>query len=106
MRTVALLLAVTLPAAAAEPAKGAAVYRNDIAFATLVAMSEKAVPPDAVRTLYRDAFGVELGTDPGTGADNFSLVVTGGDSLNARLVMTGKALKFVTALDAEKKKDK
>ena len=90
--------------AAAAPAAGAALYRNDIALGTLVAAVEKALPADAVRTLYKDAFGVELGTDPGAAADNFSLRVTGGDSLHARLVLTGKTLKFLTALDAEKKK--
>ena len=92
--------------AAADPAKGTAVYRNDMAFGTLAAMTDKALPPDAMKALYKDAFGVDLGTDPGAAADNFSLVVTGGDSLHARLVLTGKTLKFLTALDAEKKKDK
>ena len=89
--------------AAAAPATASAVYRNDVALGTLLATLEKGLPADAVRTLYKDAFGVELGTDPGAGADNLSLRVTGGDSLHARLVLTGKTLKFLVALDAEKK---
>ena len=73
---------------------------------TLLTTFVNGLSPDTAQALYKEAFGVEFGTDPGTGADNFSLVVTGGDSLDARLVLTGKTLKFVTALDAEKKKDK
>jgi len=90
--------------AAAEAARGSSVYRNDIALGTLVATLEKGLPADAVRALYQDAFGVELGTDPGAAADNFTLNVTGGDALHARLTLSGKTLKFLTALDAEKKK--
>ena len=92
--------------ATAAPTAGAAVYTNDIALAALVAAVEKELPADTVRALYKDAFGVDLGTDPGPGADNFSLRVTGGVALHARLVLRGKTVKFLTALDAEKKKDK
>ena len=92
--------------ATAAPTTGAAVYTNDIGLAALLAALEKELPAETVRTLYKDAFGVDLGTDPGAGADNFSLRVTGGNALHARLVLRGKTLKFVTALDAEKKKDK
>ena len=91
--------------AAAKPAPSA-VYANDTAFATLAATLEKELPAAAVRKLYREAFGVELGADPGTGADAFNLRVAGGDALTARLTISGKTLKFVTMLDAEKKKAK
>ena len=91
--------------AAAKPAD-AAVYANAIALATLAATAEKELPAPAVRKLYQAAFGVELGTDPGRGADAFDLRVAGGEALTARLTVSGKTLKFVTALDAEKKKEK
>jgi len=106
-----LLLAVegsgkALEAVAAAAPTVSPVYANDIALATLLATLEKGLPAETVRALYKDAFGVELGSDPGANSDNFSLRVTGGDALHARLVLRGKTLRFVTALDAEKKKDK
>ena len=90
-----------IAAAAARP--NAAVFDLDVALAAYATFSEKVIPAEIARALYAGVYGVELGTDPGAGRDSFAVRVAGGDALTARVVLSGKTLKLLTALDADRK---
>jgi hypothetical protein len=84
--------------AAAAPA-GGEVIRVEVSAAAAASAFEKEIKPEDLKTIIAEAFDGK----PPQGRDSVRFIVTGGDKLNARLTVAGRAVKLAVAMDKARK---
>ena len=84
--------------AAASPASSD-ILSAQFGFASIMPFAEKTIKPDTMKSIIKEAFGDELPE----GKDTFSLRVKGGETLNVKATLKGKALRLLVLINDKKK---
>lgn len=70
-----------------------------IGFASLMPLAEKTIKPESIKEMLKEAFGDESPN----GKDTLAVDVKGGETLNVKATLKGKALRFITLINDKKK---
>jgi hypothetical protein len=87
-----------LKAALKAKAVAVPVLAVEVSLSKAIPLFQPNLKPDEIKALTKDAFG---GDSP-NGKDTLTVTLQGGKQLNGKIVLKGKALRFVTALEAFK----